>query len=179
MQIFSLRPDVNYYRGIYYTNKNDIVAFNRSFDGKSMMNTWNSELEFAFIPERLRKSDTPGLSSHIPVFTPRAVEALADFLESNGELLPITCEGKRLFIFNVMRVIDALDEENSELKLFDDGDIMDILRFSFFPEKIGRTTIFKVPQCILTGVFVTEPFVKRVEEANLKGFKFRLLWSND
>jgi hypothetical protein len=113
------------------------------------------------------------------VFSLKAVNALADFLKPNGEPLPIICDEERYFVYNVTRIIDALDEENCELKLFDSGRIMDILRFSFFPEKIGDTTVFKVLQCILTDVFVTEPFVKKVEEAKLKGFKFRLVWSSD
>jgi hypothetical protein len=179
MKVFALRPDVNNYRGIYYTDDDDVVAFNRRFDGRSLRNNWNAEQGFAFIPEHLPKGDVPGLSSHIPVFSPKAVDALTDFLKTNGELLPIICDEERYFVYNVTRMIDALDEENCELKLFDDGDIMDILRFSFFPDRIGRTAVFKVPQCILTDVFVTEPFVERVQAVKLKGFKFRLVWSSD
>jgi hypothetical protein len=114
-----------------------------------------------------------------PCSAPKPDRCAHRFLEPNGELLPIICDGEKYFVFNVTNVLDALDEDNCELKLFDDGDIMDILRFSFLPEKIGRTTVFKVPQCILTDVFVTEPFVERVQAVKLNGFKFRLVWSSD
>lgn len=179
MKVYTFCADVNKFRGIYYTNEDDIIEFKRSFDGNPIKDTWTGNEQFAFVPARLRKGDTPGLSTHIPVFNSKAVEILADFLEPNGELLPITCDGERLFVFNVTRVVDALDEDNSELKLFSDGEIMDVVGFSFFEEKLSGMTVFKIPQLIRMDVFVTDPFVERVEAAKLKGFKFRLVWSSD
>jgi hypothetical protein len=179
MKLHILDADVDAYRPIYYTNNDDMFEFDRSFDGRSMQKVWNAQHKFAFVPRFLLKGDTPGYMTHIPVFSPEAVQALAHFLEPNGELLPIICDEESYFVYNVTRVIDALDEAKSEIERYDSGNIMDILRFSFFPEKIGRTTVFKVPQCILTDVFVTELFVKSAQEAKLKGFKFRLVWSSD
>lgn len=76
-------------------------------------------------------------------------------------------------------MVDALDEDNCELKRFASGRIMDIISFSFFREPLLEMTVFKVPQCILTEVFVTDPFVERVKAAKLKGFEFPLVWSSD
>jgi len=179
MNVYILDADVNKYRPIYYTNEDDIVEFKRQFDGTSMKGRWMAQERFAFVPRRLPKGDTPGLNTHIPVFSSKAVNVLADLLEPSGELLPITCSAESYFVFNVTRVIDALDEGNCELKLFDDGDIMDIVRFAFFPKRLEQTTVFKVPQCVLTDVFVTDPFVERVKAAGLKGFTFRLVWSSE
>jgi hypothetical protein len=179
VNVYILDADVNKYRPIYYTNEDDIVDFMRSFSGTAMKNNWTAQQKFQFVPRRLVKGDTPGLGTHVPVFSLKAANILADFLQPNGELLPIVCGDESYFVFNVTRVIDALDEDECELKLFDDGDIMDVVRFAFFPERIRGTTVFKVPQCILTDVFVTDPFVERVTDANLKGFTFRLVWSSN
>lgn len=179
MNVYVLDADVNKYQVIYYTNEDDIVEFKRSFNGTPMKDTWRAQDRFQFVPRRLSKGDTPGLNTHIPVFSPKAAKVLADFLEPNGELLPITCGGEEYFVFNVTRVIDALDEDNCELKRFDSGRIMFVESFCFFPEKLIGINLFKVPQCILQDVFVTEPFVERVKTAKLKGFKFRLVWSSD
>jgi len=179
MEVYTLRADVNKYRGIYYINADDIVEFNRRFDGTPMKETWTGKEQFAYIPDRLRKGDTPGLSTHIPVFGLKAVATLEDFLRPNGELLPMTCDGERLFLFNVTRVVDALDEDNCELERFSSGRIMDVESFSFFQRKLSGIIVFKIPQLILMDVFVTEPFVERVKTAKLKGFKFRLVWSSD
>ncbi|MBI5569331.1 MAG: hypothetical protein HY914_05235 [Desulfomonile tiedjei] len=179
MNVYILDADVNKYRGIHYTNEDDVVEFMRGFNGTPMKDRWTAQETFQFDHGRLVKGDTPGLATHVPVFSLKATKVLADFLDLGGELLPITCAAERYFVFNVTRVIDALDEGNCELELFDDGDIMDILRFAFFLERLEGTSVFKVPQCILTDVFVTDPFVERVQTAKLKGFKFRLVWSSD
>ena len=178
MNIYILDTDVNKYRGIYYVNE-DIVHFNRRFDGKSMKRKWTGREKFAFVPRRLRKGDTPYLSSHIPVFSSKAVTVLEDFLKSNGELLPISCDGEKYFLYNVTRVVDALDKPKCELQLFDDGKIMDIVRYSFLKEKMTEVVIFKLPQDPLGWVYATDPVVERVQAAGLKGFKFRLVWSSD
>jgi len=177
MNVYILDADVNRYRGIYYLNSENIVEFNRRFNGTPMRKTWRGQDKFAFIPERLPKGDTPGLSSHIPVFGSRAVETLADLLEPNGELLPIACDGEQYFLFNATRLVDALDEANCEVERFSDGGILDITRYSFFQKKLEGVIVFKLPQKPLWSVYVTDPFVERVKAAGLKGFKFPHIWS--
>jgi hypothetical protein len=179
MKVYILDADVNKFRGIYYINEEDVVEFNRRFDGTPMKGKWTGEEKFAFVPRRLPKGDTPGLSSHIPVFSSLAATVLGDFLESSGELLPIICDEEKHFLFNVTQVIDSLDDANSELKLFDDGEIMYIDRYSFIKERLIGVRIFKLPQRPLGWVYATDLLVDRVKAARLKGFKFRLVWSSD
>jgi hypothetical protein len=179
MKIYTLRADVAGYRGLYYQKEEDIVEFNRRFDGAPLGKRWTGKEKFAFLPRRLPKGDTPGLSTHIPVFSPNAAKTLADFLKLSGELLPISCDKKEYFVFNVTKVVDALDRASSNLKLFSDGEIMDVIRYAFFPKRLIGIELFKIPQMVLADVFVTDPFVERVESAGLKGFKFRLVWSSD
>lgn len=179
MNIYVLDADVNNYRGIYYTDEDDIVDFNLRFNGVSLKEHWTDQDRFRFVPRNLPKGDSPGLSTHIPVFGTRTVKALADMLQGNGELLPISCGGEEYYLFNVTRIVDALDEENCDLERFDDGRILDIDDYSFFQEKLIGMYIFKIPQLVLSDVFVTDPFVERVSEAKLKGFEFRLVWSSD
>jgi|WetSurMetagenome_2_1015567.scaffolds.fasta_scaffold214001_2 hypothetical protein len=179
MKVFTLRADFNNYRGIYYVDSDRVIQFSRRFDGTTKKRMLTGKEEFKFIPEKLPKGDFPGLSTHIPVFNYRAVEALSDLLQGNGTLFPITCAGENYFIYNVTRVIDALDETNSEIERFDSGRIMDVDRFAFFEERLRGATIFKIPHMVLMDVFVTEPFVDRVRISKLKGFEFRLVWGSD
>jgi hypothetical protein len=179
MNVYILDADVDKYKGIYYVNSENIVEFNRRFDGSPLKRTWTGKEGFRFAPYNLPKGDTPGLSSHIPVFSPRAVEILAELLENGGELLPIICEHEEYFLFNVTRVIDALDEDASQLVRFDDGGILDIDRYSFKENKLTGVNIFKLPQKPLSYPYVTDAFVRRVEDSGLKGFEFRIVWSSD
>ncbi len=179
MNVYVLDADVNKYKGIYYVNSDDIVEFNRRFDGSSLKKNWTGQEEFGFAPDRRPKGDTPGLSSHIPVFSRRAVEILGDLLKDSGELLPITCEGEDYFLFNVTRLVDALDEDASGLERLSTGRIMAIDRYSFVKSKLMGVDIFKLPQKPLSYPYVTDAFVRRVEDSGLKGFKFRLVWSSE
>jgi hypothetical protein len=180
MNIYFLRADVNNYKSIIYTDDDDIIEFNRRFNGAPLKKTWTSQYMFRFArnPRILIKGDTPGLSTHIPVFSSRAVTAVMDLLQDSGELLPIVCDDEYYSIFNVTRVVDALDEPKSKLRLFSDGKIMDIDRHAFFPEKLKGIHIFKIPQSVLMDVFITDTFVDIVKTAGLKGFEFRPVWSS-
>jgi hypothetical protein len=179
MNVYILDADVNKYRGIHYVKEEEVVEFNRRFNGKPLKGKWKGDEKFAFVPGRLPKGDTPGLSSHIPVFNHKAVTVLRDFLDQSGEILPIICDGEKYFLFNVTRVIDSLDGPNCELKLFDDGEIMYIDRYSFIEQRLIGIDIFKLPQRPLGWVYATDPFVDRVRAAGLKGFEFPLVWSSD
>jgi len=179
MKIYILDADVNKYRGLFYVNSEEVVEFNRLFNGTTLKRVWTGKEEFEFVPRRLPKGDTPGLSTHIPVFSARAVHLLVDILKGNGELLPISCDGQKYFLYNVTRIIDALDEPHCELERLRSGRIMDVVRYSFFQEKVTGTNVFKIPQAVLKDVFVTDLFVKRVRTAGLTGFKFRSVWSSD
>jgi hypothetical protein len=145
-----------------------------------------SEYSYSHIP-----GDYPYLagfcSSLAPIFSQKAADALSDLLEGNGELLPLVCDFAQYYAFNVTREVEALDEERSEFKLDselydnpeDDPDFMLVTRFMFHPERVADLSIFHLPNrhrhCI---PLVTDRFVQRVQEANLKGFAFKLLWSS-
>ena len=178
MKVYILDADVNYYRPIYYVEKG-VLDFIYRFKGTPIGKSWTGKEQFKFVPRRMPKGDTPGLDTHIPVFNPKAVKALADLLEGNGELLHISIGKERYSCYNVTRVVDALDEPNCEVVRFDSGRIMDITRYSFVESKLAGVVMFKIPQELLGRVFVTEPFVERVKSAGLVGFKLPLVWSGE
>ena len=101
-------PDVKYELEFYYR-----------FNGTPIEDSWTGKEHFLYVPRNLPKGDTSSYEYTIPVFNAKAAGVLADLLEPNGELLPITCEGERLYLFNTTRFVDALDEENSECRRFE------------------------------------------------------------
>jgi len=179
MRVYILDADVDTFRGIYLAGEDDWHEFTSRFNGTPMKDSWTGKELFKFVPRYLPKGDTPGFDATIPVFNAKAVKVLADLLEPNGELLPITCQGEDFHLFNVTRLVDALDEENSRLERFDDGRIWDVVRHSFFAERLAGELVFKIPQLPLGDVYATDPFVERVKAAGLRGFKFPLVWSSD
>ncbi|HOJ99514.1 MAG TPA: hypothetical protein PLW34_08140 [Termitinemataceae bacterium] len=53
---------------------------------------------------------------------------------------------------------------------------MRVIRYCFYPERLKGLTVFKLPELPLQNVFVTDPFVQRVQEGKLVGFNFKLVW---
>jgi hypothetical protein len=48
----------------------------------------------------------------------------------------------------------------------------------FKPQALKDELIFRIPQRGASDVFVTDAFVKLVEQHRLKGFTFKPMWSN-
>ncbi|MCK1641696.1 hypothetical protein IVA95_30170 [Bradyrhizobium sp. 157] len=97
-------------------------------------------------------------------------------LDRSGELLPLECPEADLWLFNVLTVVDALDEEKSELVRFDDGDILDVERYVFRPDLTEGLAVFKVPQLLRGPLFLGDEFVRAVKAAGLRGPEFTQLW---
>ena len=178
MRVYILRAHSDHYQSVLMRVGN-LFEFARRFDGKPFKGSWK-DVEIGLDPRRLPKGDTPSLIPGVPVFSGKAVTALQDVLEQNGELLPIFVEGDEYFLFNVTTVIDALDESNSKIDRFEGSSkVLYIDSYGFFREMLSGTFIFKIPQTPTGNVFVTDQFVGRVRAAGLKGFWFPLVWSSD
>jgi hypothetical protein len=180
MNVYYLRAAANRNRGVIVT-AGDAFEFARRFNGAPMKRPW-SDVTIGWDPDmrRLPKGDFPSLFTNVPVFSRKAATALADLLKGNGEMFPVVISDEEYYVFNVTRVIDALDESRSEIIRFDDTSrVMDIHSHFFLPERLEEASIFKIPQVLTMDVFVTEVFVERVQSAKLKGFKFPLLWSSE
>jgi hypothetical protein len=122
-------------------------------------------------------NDYPCVNLIIPAFSRRAVDALRDFLEPNGELLPLVSSVGDYYAYNITTVVDILDHERSEIKWFDEKhDIaLRITRYECFPERLTGLSIFRLVE-MCSSAFVHQVFVDRVRQHGLRGFDFTRLW---
>ncbi len=118
---------------------------------------------------RVRQFNDYPSSLGLPVFSPKAVEALSDLLEANGELLPLNSELGRYFVFNTTTIVDVLNLKKSQ------SDRLDIWRYAFFARKLKGLSIFRIPEKP-NHIYVTEEFVRRAEAADLRGMDFKKVW---
>ncbi len=145
----------------------------------------------AFVPPRLTPlfdrqhrgmvvSDCPMWGdTSAPLLSRRAVEALRDMLEPNGELLPVICDYEEFWIFNTTRLLDALDEAESELRRFpSSGRIMKIERYELLADQLGECPIFKLTLDAHGRALVTKEFIDRVNQSALVGFSFCPIWTS-
>lgn len=129
--------------------------------------------------KKAKEADFPwyGGGAHM-VLRRRAVDALRPFLDKYGELLPLEDEdGVELFLFNCLKIVDALDRENSEITYFDDGEkIMWIDKYSLRPNVVGNLEMFRLTQGGISNIYVSQVFVDAVKGAKLVGLKFNAIW---
>ena len=177
MRIYTLSADANRYQNIIAASGSGWDRF-RDFDGRRLGEQWGIPQVRALIDEEQNKNlpvgDFPALASHIPVFTPRAADALRPLISPFGEFLNLNMEGQELYAFNVTKLVDGLDRTNSVYQTFPDGKrIMIIEKHVFIPSAIEGLPIFKLAPLPLMYVYVSHTFVECVKRNDLKGFWFR------
>lgn len=177
MRIWHLDCNVDDYENLTWLNEIDLDEV-QSYDGRNKLDGWKP-LQVIRMYNR-KYSNTPGLSSHIPVFDKKAVDALKDLLENHAEILPLECKDGEFYAINVIKVLDCIDYDKSEFKTFRDGKrIMRFKKYEFKEQIVAGKHIFKIVDEPLRRPFVSDEFRKRVIDCKLDGFKFDLVWDSD
>lgn len=166
------------YEFCHPVNQDDFERINAEINGRPLQAKWKP-IHMQLIRQNegkiLLASDSPWLGSHALIFRQRAIDVLGSLLGQYGELLPLDCEEAELSMFNVVRVVDGLDENASNVMRFSDGRVMMVTRYVFDPEVIEGVDIFKIPTLRVSPTFVSQRFCDLWRKAKLKGLDFRPL----
>lgn len=122
-------------------------------------------------------SDCPWCLHTVLIVRDRALTSLRPLLERYGEILPLRCD-EPVSLFNATTILDALDEERSEIVRFDDGGLLAIERHVFRPDVIGNCETFKLPGRA-SRIYLQETVVRRIGELGLVGLAFDLVWTDE
>jgi hypothetical protein len=151
------------------------LKFGSLFRGKAQSENWvppKMELHSEDEGKKLGYSDAPTVNSEALIFRPSVVAAMGDMLRQYGELLPLDCPGEDLVVYNVTRLIDALDEERSVLRRLESGVLYMIECPAFRPEVVEGVDIFKIPQMGAGTIYVSHRFVDLWQASKLHGLNF-------
>ncbi len=189
--IFKLEPilDNPIYEGLACPELPSLLGRERLWDDFFPLKRedWNwepSKLKSVWkVPEVLGRTaafnDYPCLSMMVPAFSRRAVEALADILEPNGELLPLRHPAGEFFVFNCQKVVEILDQSNCKGSWIGSRKppacAGHISYFAVITERVQGLSIFKLRE-LCNQTFVTNVFVDRVRKEGLNGFEFVKAW---
>lgn len=138
-------------------------------------------LKESWVPPRVKGrvgpfNDYPGINFTDPAFSQRAVHVLKDFLEPNGELLPLISDvGVPYYFYNITTISDALNVKNTQGHWMSPSVYTHIDYFAFHRPKLAGLSIFRIYEKP-SWVFVTDQFVRRAEEHGLNGFNFIKVW---
>ena len=120
----------------------------------------------------LARSDFPSLLPYRLAMRRSAAEALSSFFQTSGELLPLRADdGSDLVILNVTRVLDALDEQRSDVLRLQAREIVSIRTAAFVEAVIGESDVFRLPHRG-SPTYLSHRFVAAVQALGLKGLDF-------
>lgn len=109
----------------------------------------------------------------------RAVDSLFDLLEPNGELLPVEPRAGKIkyYAYNVTRVIDALDQQESIVERYSPSAIpvSRVEHYEFKTDLLAGAAVFRIPDRI-EDIYVTQEFVSRAQRDHLFGLRFMKVW---
>ena len=173
MSFYIMTSEVDKFYNLIFENHENI-NFDKYFD----FNIGNSILNFKDILVKTynkgKVSDIPrlwGAGSGYPVVTERVIKIIQKYLERNVEILPLQHEKYKLFLLNIINIIDCLDKENSDIVYLPSGNIMKINKYKFNEDLLTNVHIFKIPQRS-GAVFVSEELKSLIEQSKFKGFQF-------
>lgn len=180
MRIWKLDFELDKYDNLTFKEKLSIEEI-QSFDGRPKKKYWKNKEVVRLEPEKeLAFSDAPGLLAHLPVFSEKAIGVLNKFLENTCEVLPLENSEDNFYAINIMTVLECIDYEKSEYKLFKDGKrIMRFKKYSFIKNEIQDQHIFKIKDEPLGNPFVSDEFRDMVMSSKLSGFVFKLVWDSE
>ncbi|WP_321790362.1 imm11 family protein [Burkholderia pyrrocinia] len=121
-------------------------------------------------PLRKKDSDFQSMLSPFLIFSKKALDALAPFLQGSGELLPVEAPVDGMTGFHVTRVLeDAVDLEASKFKVYPQATVFN--KIVLLESRVEGVDLFRLKEEPAT-VFVSERFKEAVESSKLKGFDF-------
>lgn len=119
--------------------------------------------------------DFPSLFAGVPpVFSKRAIKVLNPLIGDSIEVLPLVGLEGNFSVINVIDVIDCLDRQRSEYVRFENSEkIMYIEHYVFQEDCVENKHIFRIPEEIVSAVFVSDAFKTLVEQNRLEGLIFK------
>ena len=101
----------------------------------------------------------------------RARRVIEPLVQGQIEFLPLTTPVGPYWEMNVQR-LKCLDEEKSLVKRFKDGQIMRVIKYAFYWERLKGQHIFWIQEVGKHPTFVSDEFKRLVEENDLTGLEF-------
>lgn len=152
----------------------------QSFDGRTKKSNWIPLKVKRMEPDKgLELGDAPGFT--FPVFSRKALDILNPIISESSEILELITYDGEYYGINVTAVLNVIDYSKSEYRTYSDGKrIMAFKKYAFVQSsKLIKHNIFKITDEPTRRAFVSDRFKNMVEENELVGFKFKLVWDSE
>lgn len=163
--------------------------FSEIFDEPNHLVCWNKPKIVVPRGEPRKKNvrDAPYFPHHpLLLLSAYGVDALFDLIKDDVELLPVDCDLGEYWVLHVMTVLDCIDLEHSAYTTYPStGNLMDISEYWLKDDVMEGHNIFMAKEPLgsryfeTAWPFVSDEYVKRVEERGITGYRFTLVWDSD
>lgn len=167
---------------VNYVHSPDLRLLNHVInDGASLDRgyTLNLEIGLPDDPDDWIATDCPHLSGYGLMLSNKAVSVFGPVLTDAGYLLNTSlprADHYKLFICE--RLIDAIDQERSDIKRFTNGGVWRLRRYELRAELLQDMHVFRLKHR-RNMLFVSDQFVRLVQEHELTGFEFTEIWCSE
>ncbi|WP_410604237.1 imm11 family protein [Amycolatopsis sp. lyj-90] len=174
--------------GFHWINPVDSDDFDRlSFDGKPKTSSWEPVKMELVTKDGDRGGESTDQYTHFPwrgqdqlILRDEAVDKIGPVLDPYGELLPLEGDGLRVAVFNCLTVVDALDEEKSEVGYSrGSGKVREISSYVFRANEVDGLGAFKISQQPGGPLLFTDALVDEFEGAGLSALRFNAVWDSE
>lgn len=186
-QFYEYYPETNSFAGVGFSvgaadddNDDSTKVTNLHWNDDPLKAIWIPLSCHGFDDNPLEVGDFPCVSNYgkIPMMSGQAWKALEPVIGAVCEALPVNHPFVGdYFLIHVLRTIDALNEDASEVerRSANDSRIRQVIRYAFHEAMIQGIHIFKLPNKQGGGLIVDDVFRKAVEDNGLRGLRFREL----
>ncbi|KZB79207.1 hypothetical protein [Amycolatopsis regifaucium] len=173
--------------GYHWINPVDSDDFKRlRFDGTSRASSWEP-VKMELVTEDSRGAQTSDEFTYFPwsgsdrlMLRDEAIEKVGPLLEPYGEILPLEGDGFRVSVFNCTTVVDALDEDESEIAYFrSSGRLQEIRSYVFRAKDVEGLGAFTLTQQPGKPVLFTDALIDELAGTGLSALCFTALWDSE
>lgn len=179
MKIWQLMLDMQSLRIGLENREEDSHLYIEHFRGISM-NSWWKPVNVVTLKEK-ENVDFTTYMPNIPLFSRIGKGYIEPLIKDLIEFLPVNHSKYDLFLGNVINVVDSIDYSRSVLRNSLPGSFAGFDDIYFSPKKLDKHNIhiFKVPELVLTHVFVSDQFREQIIKSKLLEFKFNEVWDSE
>ena len=165
MKIYSVEVDSNKCQWIMPYVDDEVILNLLTFDCHPKVDTWINTRWYPFNPkEEVRNFFSLGTNGAFAFDEKVYKSDLFTLLEMAGEIIPINFSEQRLYVSNVLVCVNALNENNTEWDLYDDGSKGKIIKYSFYPDRISESSLFKIPETSKSEILTYSGIKDSVDE---------------
>ena len=125
-----------------------------------------------------KKSKIPDVGFFVkPIFSQRALDILYPLISKDVNVVTTTLNNQKWYVIEVETELDALDYKNAEIDIISPTYTIP-RKHAFLKSVIGDHSMFTLYNGRKAYTYVTEQFVKMVNDNNLTGIAFNLVWES-